>query len=61
VEQPRSSSHVIGKQSNTQKHESRKQIVFGGNQSSNSVINPKIVHIIVDKLGYTPEEVLSYL
>jgi predicted transcriptional regulator len=25
------------------------------------MINPKIVHIIVDKLGYTPDEVMSYL
>jgi predicted transcriptional regulator len=29
--------------------------------SSEPQINHKIVQIIVDKLGYTPEEVISYL
>jgi hypothetical protein len=57
VEQPRASSNVIGKQSQTQKHESRKQIVF----QSETQINHKIVQIIVDKLGYSPEEVVGYL
>jgi hypothetical protein len=47
----------IGKQSQTQKHESRKQIVFG----NEPLINHKIVQIIVDKLGYTDDEVLNYL
>ena len=42
---------------------SRKQLIFSGEQKSprSENINHSIVKIIVDKLGYTQDEVMRYL